>query len=249
MTANRRESLAKLAKIIALHDDPAAMEGQRAACRHVGGKIAAELGIDFSRKAIDEAMRVSRTSDTSGPAYSFDVDEWASDWARQWTAMTPAERKAYMEETDRILKDIERRNEEWRKREAQREAEREAERTAREAELEKLRQYEKACREEEKALRREARRAEKAEAARKKRVRTQTEAPQWPDLDDDHLEWLARIEALEISDRDRAMVENIRLGVRNGCLGLYGASLSAMNALLQEVWAANGGIRPRKSAA
>lgn len=225
-------ALAKLAKIVALHDDPAATEGQRQACRHVGGKLAAELGIAFSKEAVEQALRGSRTSGASEPAYSFNADAWAREWARQWMAMAPAEHEAYMGEVDRILKDIERRNEEWRKREA----EREAERTAREAELEKLRQYEKARREEEKALRREARQAEKAEAARKKQVRAQTETPQWDDLDDDHLNWLSRIEALSVDDADRALIGLIRTGVRAGCLGVYGAGLQRINDLLRRAF-------------
>lgn len=217
--------LPKLAKIIALHDDPAATEGERAACRHVGVKLAAELGIEFSADAIE---RASAGRSASNKAFQFDVDAWV----REWMAMTPAQHRAWMAEADRIINELKRSNEERKKEEAERKAKREKEEAEREAELAKFREAERLRREAETARRNAEREAELAERERVKRVRAGLEPPQWDDIDDDHLEWLSRIEKLELDEDEGALVSLVRRGVRNGCLGMYGNSMLRMNALL-----------------
>jgi hypothetical protein len=48
--------LHKLMRIIALQDDPGASAGERANCRAIGEKIAAEFGVAFDRGAVERAL-------------------------------------------------------------------------------------------------------------------------------------------------------------------------------------------------
>jgi hypothetical protein len=220
--------LARLAKILALHDDPAATDGERAACRHIGEKIAAGLGIEFSREAIERAGGFEPHKRRAS-SYDFDVD----DWLREWMAMTPEQRRVKIRETEETLR-------RWEERDRKREEERQA------AEEERARQKSerddamRRQRDEEKARKEAEKRAEEAERERLRRVKAGVESPQWDDLDDDHLEWLDRIEALDLSDDDGAMLCGIRAGVRNQCLGLYGDTLSRINALMARACVVGG---------
>lgn len=91
--------LARLAKMLALHDDAAATDGERAACRHLGEKIAADLGIEFSREAIEKAGGFEHEKRRAS-SYDFDVD----DWLREWMAMTPEQRRASIRDTEETLR-------------------------------------------------------------------------------------------------------------------------------------------------
>jgi hypothetical protein len=80
-----------------------------------------------------------------------------------------------------------------------------------------------------------------AEHARRQRVKDGLEAPKWDDIENgQHLIWLDRLAALEIrdNDRDRALIETIRRGARDGCLGVFGNSARRVNALLAEAFLA-----------
>ncbi|MEK4035809.1 hypothetical protein WOA01_23780 [Methylocystis sp. IM2] len=198
MTAAR---LAKLEKILALHEDPAATEGQRQACRHVGGRLAADLGIEFSREAIERASYYHCASSSSCNV-DFDID--AS--MREWMAMSQSQRQREMDEIEKTVAA-------WRECEVDR---------ARACEVESTRRDEERAR---KKAQRAAERAErKAESERRKRVIGGEAPPQWDDIDADHLDWLSRIEALCLCDEDIELVRLIRSSVRNGCLGLFGDS-------------------------
>jgi hypothetical protein len=212
--------LSKLAKMLALHDDPAATDGERAACRHIGEKIAADLGIEFSRSAIEQAGGFAH-QERRASSYDSEFD----DWLREWMTMTPEQRRAKIRETEETLR---RREERDRKREAERRASDE-EHARRKAELDEAMRR---GREEEEARREAEKKAEEAERERLRRVKAGLEPPQWDDLDDDHLAWLDRIDSLDLSDDDRAMIGRIRAGVRNQCLGIYGDALVKVNAMM-----------------
>lgn len=213
--------LARLAKMLALHDDPAATDGERAACRHIGEKIAADLGIEFSREAIERAGGFAH-QERRASSYDSEFD----DWLREWMTMTPEQRRAKIRETEETLR-------RWEERDRKREEERRAAEKARE---EAVRRH----LEEEKARKEEERKAEEAERERLARVKAGIEPPRWDDLDDDHLTWLDRIEALDLSDDDRVMILGLRAGVRNQCLGAYGDTLAKVNALMARSCAAGG---------
>ncbi|ATQ66891.1 MULTISPECIES: hypothetical protein [Methylosinus] len=213
--------LARLAKMLALHDDAAATDGERAACRHLGEKIAADLGIEFSREAIEKAGGFEHEKRRAS-SYDFDVD----DWLREWMAMTPEQRRASIRDTEETLR-------RWEERDKKREEERRAaeeERARQKAERDEAMRRQ---REEEKARKEAENRAEEAERERYRRVKAGIEAPQWNDIEDDHLEWLDRIESLDLSDEDRNFIECVRAGVRDQRLGIYGAPLAKMNDLLK----------------
>jgi ribosome-associated translation inhibitor RaiA len=57
MSEPRLRNLIKLKKLRALHDDHAATDGERVNCRRLGEKIASEVGIKFSRAAIDAEIK------------------------------------------------------------------------------------------------------------------------------------------------------------------------------------------------
>jgi hypothetical protein len=180
--------LGKLAKLIALHDDKAATEGERANCRLIGKRLSAEIGIEFSRDAIETA-RFSVSFGHTSSDYEYAVKE-----ARE---------------------EIRRANE----REAQ--------------------EYLRKCRENRStgarkaAETRKARTAErKTEHARQDRIKAGLEAPTWDDLRSDHLEWLDRIAALDLSNDDFGFVKRMRTDVRNGCLGAYGTTSMRINTLI-----------------
>lgn len=206
--------LSKLAKLMALHDDAAATDGERNNCRFLGGKIAAQLGIEFSKTAIAAAGAIAEQSD-------FDVDKWV----REWTSMTPAQQESTLREIEEIL----RRSDE---RLAKREAEREARELEKAKEKAKIDAFEESQRKEKEERKKAEAEAEKEERERVKRVKAGAEPPQWDDLSDNHLAWLDRIGALDITDSERVLISRVRAGVRNDCLGLFGQSLDCMNGLL-----------------
>lgn len=221
--------LAKLAKMIALHDDKAATDGERAACRHIGEKIAADIGIKFSREAIERAGAFQHQKRRAS-SYGFDIDEWL----REWMAKTPGQRQAEIREMEERLR-------QWEERDRKRAEER---RVADEERARQKAEIEEAARrvlEEENARKEAEKRAEKAERERYRRVKAGTEPPHWDDIDNDHIEWLDRIDALDLSDDDRVMIGGIRSGVRKQCLGLYGDALARVNALIAR--AAAMGVR------
>jgi hypothetical protein len=208
----RDSRLAKLAKIIALHDDPATTEGQRAACRHVGGKLAAGLGIEFSKEAIQRAS--GATIDTNGE-FKFDVDEFVRDWMAKRKAAT----------RDAVLDEFEKAVAAWQENII--------------AEAARAREAEAAYREQTKGYRRGQRAAEIAEHERQKRIAAGVEAPRWYDVDE-HFSWLDRIEVLDaLDDDDRALIHRVRNGVRDGCMGLYGAALARIDELLRQAFEAS----------
>jgi hypothetical protein len=207
----RDSRLAKFAKIIALHDDPAATEGQRAACRHVGGKLAAGLGIAFSKEAIQRASGVTTNTNSE---FNFDVDEFVREWM--------AKRKAAKRDT--VVDEFEKMAAAWQENII--------------AEAARARETEAAYREQTKGYRKAQRAAEIAEHERQKRVAAGVEAPRWDDVDE-HFSWLDRIEALDaLDDDDRALIHRVRDGVRDGCMGLYGAALARINELLRQAFEA-----------
>ncbi len=212
--------LSKLAKLIALFDDAAATEGERANCLRFGQKIAAELGMEFSRAAIEAGTLVAK------PHTTFDSD--ADEWVRQWTAMTPAQREEELRDMEEMLR---RSTEQSEKRQAEREA------MAREhdALMERLR-----------VEKEDQKQAKQAERARIKRVKAGQEPPQWDDLNRNHLAWLERIEALELTDDDRALVSRARAGVRDNRLGLFGEQLHYMNRLLARAFGEVRADEPRR---
>jgi hypothetical protein len=219
--------LARLAKMLALHDDPAATEGERAACRHLGGKLAADIGIEFSREAIERAGGFEHQK-RGASSYDFDVDEWL----RQWMAKTQEQREAHIRDIRETIRkweeDLKTWDDEHRAREEKLRAA-EEERAHQKAERDAaMRRYH----EEETARKEAEKQAEKAERERLRRVRAGLAPPQWDDLDDDHLAWLDRIEALELQDDDRRFIEGVRAAVRDQRLGCYGEALARMNRIL-----------------
>lgn len=202
--------LSKLLKIIALYDDPAVSEGERDNCRRFGQKIAAELGIEFSREAIGALGGLVKNKS----AFEFDAGAWAAQWAAQWATMSAAQREAELREIDEML----RRGD---KLSAEREA-REAERAREEAARKEAAKYSR----QEKLARR------KSERQRIKRINAGLEPPRWDDLFNGHLAWLERIEALDIGDSEREFVSRIRAGLRDDRLGLFGDALLRVNSLI-----------------
>ena len=178
----------------------------------LGGKLAADLGIESSKTAIEAAGGFAKPK----AAFDFDVDEWV----RQWTSMSRAQQETILRRMDEIEEILRRSNEEL----AKRQAEHEATQQARAKEKAEHEDFLRRRREEEQARKQAEKEVEKAERERIKRVGAGIDPPRWDDLSDDHLVWLDRIEALDIIDDDSALLSLVRTGVRNGCLGLFGQS-------------------------